>query len=214
MVKQLTRSAVRIYGALSALSNGSGSVMEGLLPFFDPILRQHNGEKLDPNGIATAIREMYKWNFNADLVEAFVPYLEKHGWLHADIPGKADTTYTIRVGDADVFDSSTAPVEEELKKISIKFKSFSESLSPLTTIPRDVEEFEDILVEWLLYVEAFSEANIDFTSGFKADESGKLVHKIEIPRTTSLRDEEQFLCARFVQHTIEQLTCHGSFIQP
>jgi len=203
MVKQLTRSAVRIYGALSALGNGSGNVMESLLPFFDPILRQHNGGKLDPNVIATAIRNTYKWNFNADVVEAFVPYMEKHGWLRADVPGNTHTTYTINVEEDDTQDTSIHRVESDLKNIASDFKTFSESLSPLTTIPREVEEFEDILVEWLLYVEAFSEKSIEFTSGFKSDESGKLVKKIEIPRPTSLRDEEQFLCARFVQHAIE-----------
>lgn len=203
MTKQLTRSAVRIYGALSALGNGTGNVLEGLLPFFDPILRLHNGSKLDPDVIASAIRETYKWNFNSDLIEAFVPYLEHHGWIVADIPGTTDSTYTIHMVESGKPDPSVQTVESELHRIASQFKEFSEALSPLTTIPREVEEFEDILVEWLLYVEAFSEKSIDFRTGIRADQSGKLRQFVEIPNTTSLRDEEKFLCARFVKHAIK-----------
>lgn len=202
MAKQLTRTAVRVFGALSALGNGNGNVMESLLPFFVPILRKHVGEKLNPNVIAAEVRDTYKWNFNADLVEAFAPLLEKQGYLVADIPGRNDTTYTVAAEGGESDDGSS--VDGELRDIATKFKEFSESLSPLTAIPKDVEEFEDTLVEWLLYVEAFSEKSIEFTVGYKPDEAGKIVRKLEIPRTTSLRDEEQFLCARFVQHMIKE----------
>lgn len=204
MAKQLTRSAVRIYGALSALGNDSGNVLEGLLPFFDPILRHHNGRKLDPDVIAAEIRDTYKWNFNSDLVETFVPYLKRNGWLVADIPDVKDTTYTIQVAGNYTPDATTQTVETELRQIATQFKEFSEALSPLTSIPRGVEEFEDILVEWLLYVEAFSENSIDFKTRLKQDASGKLRHAVEIPNTTSLRDEEKFLCARFVKQEIEK----------
>lgn len=203
MTKQLTRSAVRIYGALTALGSDSGSLMEGILPFFDPILRQHNGNKLDPDVIASSVRETYKWNFNSDLVEAFVPYLERQGWIAADIAGTKDTSYTIQMGLQENSDESVRTVEAELRRIAIQFKNFSENLSPLTALPREVEEFEDILVEWLLYVEAFSEKSIEFKSSFKPDAAGKLRKVIDVPNTTSLRDEEKFLCARFVKHAIE-----------
>lgn len=203
MAKQLSRSAVRIYGALSALGESNGNVLESLLPFFDPVLRQYNGGKLDPDLIAAAIRETYKWNFNTDLVETFTPLLVRQGWLVADIPGGKDTTYTITISDNPKSDASTKTVEAELRHIAAQFKEFSEALSPLTTIPRDVEEFEDILVEWLLYVEAFSEKSLEYKAGIKPDAAGKMRHLVEVPSTASLRDEEKFLCARFVKHAIE-----------
>lgn len=204
MVKQLTRTAVRVYGALSALGNGSGSVMESLVPFFAPILQRHVGEKLDPHAIAAEVRDTYKWNFNADLVETFAPHLVQHGYIIADIPGRQDTTYTITINGDEGNGIDQNPIAAELNDIAKKFKEFAEFLSPLTTIPRDVDEFEDILVEWLLYVEAFSEKSIEFTVAYRPDEDGKLVKKLDIPRTTSLRDEEQFLCARFVQNMIKE----------
>ena len=203
MVKELTRSAVRIYGALTALGNDSGNVLESLLPFFDPILRKYDGQRLSPDDIASDIRDTYKWNFNTDLVETFVPYLERQGWVVADIPESQDTSYTIRMDDNGGTDEATENVEVELRRIAVQFKELSEALSPLTAIPRDVEEFEDILVEWLLYAEAFSEQNLEFKTGLSTDASGTMRHVVEIPPTTSLRDEEQFLCAKFVKHAIE-----------
>lgn len=149
---------------------------------------------------------------SAPRVETFVPYLERHGWIVADIATAKDTTYTIRMTDDSASDASTQTVEAELRRIATQFKEFSEVLSPLTAIPRKVEEFEDILVEWLLYVEAFSEKSIEFKAGFKPDESGKLRQFVEIPRTTSLRDEEVFLCARFVKHAIEKDTANSEVL--
>lgn len=201
--KQLNRSAVRVYGALSALGMENGNVLESLLPFFDPILRQQVGKKLDPDVIAASVRETYRWNFNSDLVETFIPYLVQHGWITPDLPGRADTTYTVQMLEGSDFDASAQSVEAALREIAIQFKEFSEGLSPLTTIPRDVEEFEDILVEWLLYVEAFSENSIDFKASVKRDAMGKLRQTLEIPSNTTLRDEEKFLCARFVKHSLE-----------
>lgn len=203
MGKQLSRSAVRVYGALSALGNENGNLLESLLPFFDPILRQYNGHKLDPDAVAAAIRETYRWNFNKDLVETFIPYLVRHGWITPDIPGVNDTSYTVQINDNGGLDASAQNVEADLRRIATRFKEFSESLSPLTALPRGVEEFEDILVEWLLYVEAFSEKSIDFKAGFKTDASGRIRHVVEVPNTTFLRDEEKFLCARFVKDAIE-----------
>lgn len=181
----------------------NGNVLESLLPFFDPILRQQVGKKLDPDVIAASVRETYRWNFNSDLVETFIPYLVQHGWITPDLPGRADTTYTVQMLEGSDFDASAQSVEAALREIAIQFKEFSEGLSPLTTIPRDVEEFEDILVEWLLYVEAFSENSIDFKASVKRDAMGKLRQTLEIPSNTTLRDEEKFLCARFVKHSLE-----------
>ncbi len=203
MARQLTRSAVRIYGALTALGNGSADVMERLLPFFDPLLRERDGQRLDPDDLAKEVRDTYRWNFNTDLVEAFVPHFEASGWVIPDIPRAKDTTYTVKVKNDAVVDEAASTVEGELRAIATQFKEFAESLSPLTTLPMEVEEFEDILVEWLLYVEAFSEKNLDFKTGMKADALGTLRPYVAIPETTSLRDEDQFLCARFVQHALE-----------
>lgn len=205
MTKQLTRSAVRIYGALSGLGNGTGDILEGLVPFFDPILRRFNGTKLEPDLIAAAIRETYKWNFNSDLVETFVDPLVRQGWLVADIPQSGKTTsYTINISDNGGPDASARKVETDLRGIATNFKAFSESLSPLTTLPREVEDFEDILVEWLLYNEMFTDKSIETKVSTTTDPTGTMRRVTEHTNITSLRDEDRYLCARFVSEALKQ----------
>lgn len=203
MAEALTRSAARVYGALSALGSGSPDVLERLLPFFEPILRPKHGQRFDLEVFAKEVRETYKWNFNTDIVEVFVPRLVEAGWLIPESGEFEQTPYTIKLPDQSPDTGSDAAVNEQLREVAKQFKSFSEALSPLTTIPMEVEEFEDILIEWLLYVEAFSEQNLDFKTGVRRDAAGVLRHVVEIPETTSLTDEERFLCARFVQHAIK-----------
>lgn len=202
MSKTLTRSAVRIYASLSALGSGSSDILQQLLPFFEPILRPKQGLRFDIDAFASEIREMYSWNFNTDIVEVFIPRFVDSGWLVPENPKNENTTYTIYLPEQISESSVESSVSEQLREVAEQFKVFSESLSPLTAIPRDVEEFEDILIEWLLYVEAFSEYNLNFKSEVKNDRDGKLRQIIKIPETTSLGEEEKFLCARFVQHII------------
>lgn len=203
MTKDLTRSAARIYGALSALGQGSTDVLERLIPFFEPILRTHVGEQFNADTFAEEVRNKYNWNFNTDIVEVFVPRLVDAGWLAPDVPDSENSTHTINLSDQSKDSESEASAVESLRKIAKEFQEFSEALSPLTAIPRTVEEFEDILIEWLLYVEAFSEKNIDINISVRKDDTGTIRNIIEVPRTTSLRDEERFLCARFVESSIK-----------
>ena len=95
-----------------------------------------------------------------------------------------------------------ATAESELRAVSEQFQAFAQELSPLTSIPRTVEEFEDILIEWLLYIEAYSEKNLEFTIRTTKDASGTLRQVVDVPRTTNLKDEERFLCARFVESAV------------
>jgi len=203
MVKALTRSAARVYGVLSALGDGSPDVLERLLPFFDPILRPKQGTRFDLDAFAKEVREAYKWNFNTDIVEVFIPRLVDAGWLAPDDTDIEQTTYTITLPDQILEPETEASVNQQLREIAEQFKEFSASLSPLTAIPLHIEEFEDILIEWLLYVEAFSEQNLDFKTQSRVDSSGQIRQIVEVPETTSLKDEEKFLCARFVQHAIK-----------
>lgn len=202
MTPSLTRTTTRIFGALSALGKGSPDLLQSLLPFFEPILRPRQGKIFEPETFAREIRETYRWNFNTDIVEVFVPRLTSQGWLTKNITDSDNSTYTITLPE-DPPTSEELVAEQKLRDLATQFEEFSRELSPLTTIPLNVEDYEEILLEWLLYVEAFSEANIDFETTIRPDSTGKLRTIVNVPRTTSLTDEQIFLCARFVQHAIE-----------
>ena len=203
MANNLTRSTARIYGALTALGAGSTDLLERLLPFFEPILRPLQGNTLDINDFAREVRRIYNWNFNADVVEVFIPRLLNVGWLTAVEPNVEQTNYIINLPDQILNVEVEATAECQLRNLAENFRSFALDLSPLAEIPDDVEIYEDILIEWLLYVEAFSENILDFTTKISKDPSGTLRQAVEVPRTTTLTDEENVLCARFVEHAIK-----------
>ena len=202
MASNLTRTTARIYGALTALGDGSTDVLQRLLPFFEPILRPLQGSVLDLDAFAREVRNIYKWNFNTDVVEVFIPRLVDAGWLTKVQPNVEQSNYLITLPDQILNVEIEANAERQLRTIAENFQAFSQDLSPLVAIPNDVEEFEDILIEWLLYVEAFSEGNLDFTTRTINEPSGTLRQVVDVPRTTTLKDEEIVLCARFVEHAI------------
>lgn len=202
MAQNLTRSAVRIYGALTALGNGASDVLTKLLPFFEPILREVNGQAFDPQAFANSVRSTYHWNFNVDIVEVFTPRLDDAGWLTSQSEGDKSGAYFVSLPEMPEVTEAERTASEELAEIAGRFRTFATELSPLTAIPKDVTEYENILIEWLVYVEAFSEKNIDFKQYFKPDDAGTMRTVVEVPHTTSLTDEERFLCARFVQHEL------------
>ncbi len=202
MPSTLTRTAARIYGTLSGLGGDATDVMGRLLPFFDPLLRSKQGHQFDVEGFAREVRDAYKWNFNSDVVEVFLPRLVEAGWLTADDPSIQPTTYHITLPDIEPVEGIEGAANQELRSLAEEFKEFSEALSPLTAIPKEIEEFEDILIEWLLYVEAFSEKNIEFSTRVVTDSSGTMRQVVDVPRTTNLTSDERFLCARFVAEAI------------
>ena len=202
MPSNLTRSTARIYGALTSLGDGSTDLLVRLLPFFEPILRPLQGHLFNLDEFAREVRDTYKWNFNTDVVEVFIPRLVGAGWLTAVMPTVEQTNYTITLPDQISNVEIEQSAERQLRAIAEKFQIFAQELDPFCAIPSAVEEFEEILIEWLLYVEAFSEKNLDFTTRTVKEPSGTLRRVVDVPRTTTLKDEENFLCARFVEHAI------------
>ncbi len=202
MPSKLTRSTVQIYGALIALGNGSADLLERLLPFFEPILRPLQGNILDLDSFAKEVRDTYNWNFNTDVVEVFVPRLRDAGWITAITPDLPQTNYTITLPDQILNVEIEVTAERQLRAIAENFQAFAQELSPFAEIPSDVEDYEEILIEWLLYVEAFSEKNLDFTRRTVIDPSDTLRMVVDFPRTTKLSETESILCARFVEHAI------------
>ena len=205
MDRNLTRTAVRIYGTLSELGNGANDILGKLLPFFEPILELQNGQMLDPCSFARQVSETYKWNFNTDIVEAFLPSLEQAGWIEEDnaVSSTRHKAYRICLRQPHRSQLIQNEAVEELAQLGIEFKEFSEKLSPLTALPLSKEVFEDILIEWLLYVEAFSEHSIDFRIKTVTTPGETLSQEYILPKTTKLTDDQIFLCARFVQHAIK-----------
>ena len=85
----MTRRALRVYAALSELQPGNADVLNSLLPFFEPILAVMNGKIFDPKLFALGVQKIYKWRFNEDIAEQFIPRLVKAQYLEERAGGSA-----------------------------------------------------------------------------------------------------------------------------
>ena len=201
MTKELTRSAIRVYGALTAFEDDSGDVLKKLLPFFDSILRRMEGERFNSEKIIEEAKRLYRWNLNTDIVDVFIPRFVEAGWLTSTIPELSGTLlYTVTVPAEYIPEEFKVSATDQLREIAEEFKRFSEALSPqpLVAMPSKIEEFEDILIEWLLYMEAYSEKNLNLAEHSNEDESETFL------QDSGLDIKHRYLCAKFVHKILQK----------
>lgn len=75
----VTKRALRVYAALSELGGKNEDVLDALIPFFEPVLQAMNGKLFEPKLFAHGIQHIYKWRFNKDIAEQFIPRLVRKG---------------------------------------------------------------------------------------------------------------------------------------
>lgn len=200
-MKHLTRSAVNVFAVLENFNNGTGDILDSLAPFFEPILLERRGEIYDPSIVASDVRSAYKWNFTSDIAEEFIPRFETRGWIKKENPELDYCPYVIVLEERKLH-SEEVEVLNEFDQIAKSFHTFAKNLSPLTTIHESNDQYKEILIEWLLYVDAYSEANLDVFIETYKDENKTIKKHAKIPNTTSLTTDEIYLCARFVEKAV------------
>ena len=199
MRTDLTNSAIRVYSTLNALSQ-ERSIFHALLPFLQTVLAEFSGQQFDRVRFATRVSAEYKWNFHPDIADEFVPLFIEADWLSKVDRRTGEAIYDVVLESS--YSEAQAPAARKFSELASKFREFSENLSPLTALVYDTPQYERFLVEWLLYIEAYSEESLNITVSSKVDERGKLTMQSHIPKTTSLTSDQEFLCARFVRDVL------------
>lgn len=69
----VTRQALRVYAALAELRGNNTDVLDALIPFFEPILEPLNNTIFNPRVFAVGVQHLYRWPFNKDIAEQFIP---------------------------------------------------------------------------------------------------------------------------------------------
>ena len=116
--------------------------------------------------------------------------------------GIPPTRYTVTLPDQ-INHEIENNAESQLRNMAERFRIFAQKLAPFNKLPESVVDYEEILIEWLLYVEAFSEINLGLDKNTEQELSDTLGKEVDVPRTTTLTREENYLCAKFVEHTIK-----------
>ena len=198
----LTQRALRVISILEAYRAGSRDILDAILPFFEPILVEFKGDVLDPEKFADHVREAYRWNFTADIVEELIPRFENRKWVQR-IP-ESGTAAAYRVIYDNPVATTPGPNEVEIGQVLSaavdEFQKFIDGVSPLSGFSRSKEELSEILVEWLVSIDAYSEDVLRQQATRTSHRTGQLGISVELPDTSTLGSEERYLCARFVKH--------------
>lgn len=206
MAKALTQRAFRVFAVLEDYRAGSPDILDALLPFFEPILAEFKSRTLDQEAFAQRIREAYRWNFTADIVEELIPRFEAKKWVQEF--SRADDVVGYKV----VYDNPTAtpaaPNEIKIGQVLLnaaqELKEFIDRISPLTGFSRTVNELSDILVEWLVSIDAYSEEVLRQKAVQTTYISGQMGLAVILEDSSTLTTEERYLCARFVKELFER----------
>jgi hypothetical protein len=198
-MSSMTRRALRVYAALSELQPGNADVLDALLPFFEPILTVMHGKIFDPKLFALGVQKLYRWRFNEDIAEQFIPRLVKAKYLEEMTAGKRGI-YIVRFSVNDS-GATERPISDVLAEIIDEFEMFSPRVTDLLNYNRSRDELTDILVRFLVSLDAYN------PSSFK-DEMKRLQLGNEAESALGTLEEggrpldsdDKYMTARFVQH--------------
>ncbi|MGX1163815.1 hypothetical protein AB7M16_000081 [Bradyrhizobium sp. USDA 372] len=192
-MSNVTRRALRVYMALSELKRDSGDVLDALVPFFEPILAVMHGKVFDPELLAKGAQKLYHWRINRDIAEAFIPRLTKKGYVQR----KANGVYVVdyqQPADAKVDDISNI-----LEKIIDEFEKFPPRVTDLLNYHRSREELTEILIRFLLSLDAYGEAAFAAqVDRMVSEEERQVLDQLE-EGGKPLPNDDRYMSARFVR---------------
>lgn len=197
----VTRHALRVYSALSELKESSGDdVLDALVPFFEPVLEVMNGKLFVPRLFAVGVQKLYRWRFTTDIAEHFIPRLVRKGYLVKQNSRGTQGIYTVRFIPQSP-STENIPIVEVLKHIVDEFERFPPRITDLLTYSRTRAELEDILIRFLVSMDAYGETSFAAEVQrlqFDVDEKSTLAALAD--GGTPLLHVDKYMCARFVKH--------------
>jgi hypothetical protein len=193
-MSNVTRRALRVYMALSELKPQSGDVLDALIPFFEPILALMHNKVFDPELLAKGAQKLYRWRINRDIAEAFIPRLVKAGYVKRAANGVYVVNFQQAADSAKVDDISNI-----LEKIIDEFEKFPPRVTDLLNYQRSREELAEILIRFLLSLDAYGEAGFAAqVNRVASEEERKVLDQLE-EGGKPLPNDDRYMCARFVK---------------
>ncbi|MFK4525269.1 hypothetical protein ABIF90_003250 [Bradyrhizobium japonicum] len=200
-MSSVTRRALRVYAALSELQPGQQDVLDALLPFFEPILEVMDGKFFDPRLFALGVQKVYRWRFTADIAAQLIPRLKRAGYLEEVVARGKEAAYIVRFKAP----PPGEPIDEVLKQIIDEFEAFSPRLTDLLHYKRTREELTDILIRFLVSLDAYNPATFGTeVARLRLDEEDSRILTALQEGGEPLPGDDRYMAARFVQHICEQ----------
>lgn len=197
-MKNLTKRTLRILSVLEHYRAGSDDVLDALLPFFEPLLEEGNGTPLDPISFAAQVRAAYGWNFTADIVEELIPRFVSKGLLR-QVGSNSAPSYIITFSAPAALTSSNISIDDVVSEVSDEFADFIGRISPLSAVNKSKQELVDILIEWLVSIDAYTEDTLRQKTREVVAIGETLTLEPLIGDGSTLHQDDRYLCARFVK---------------
>jgi hypothetical protein len=202
-VTVVTRRALRVYTALSALQPGQLDVLDALLPFFEPVLEVMDGKLFEPRLFALGVQKLYRWRFTTDIATQLIPRLVKAGYLEerASSQRGRQAAYIVRFKAS----AGCEPIDEVLKEIIDEFEAFSPRLTDLLHYTRTREELTDILIRFLVSLDAYNPTTFGTElARLRLDEEDTRILGALKEGGEPLPNDDRYMAARFVQYICEK----------
>ena len=161
---------------------------------------------VDPAEFAVAVSEAYRWSLTPDIVEELVPRFEAKGWLRQSSATATAAAYEIiyQGAESGPVGEAVSQVVRALVDISNEFQMFIAEISPLTAVSRTKDELSDILIEWLVSIDAYTEDVLRQKVIQTTNDRGKLGISVELPDDSLLTSEDRYLCARLYENLYDE----------
>jgi hypothetical protein len=155
-----------------------------------------------PKLFALGVQKVYRWRFNEDIAEQFIPRLAKAGYLK-QAARSPRPIYVVTCERKEV--QSAAPYTGFLSELIDEFEAFAPRINDLLNYHRTRDELTDILIRFLVSLDAYNLAA--FTDELKklkldSDREDTLGQLEEGGRPLS--NDERYITARFVQYICEK----------
>lgn len=201
-MNRLTQRALRVFSVLDEYRAGSSDFLDALLPFFEPLLSDRAGEILDPNAFAQAVNDAYHWRLTSDVIEELIPRFETKRWVQQTDSSEYTAIYEITYPPegAETLSEGSIEIDTLLRSVANEFHAFIQGISPLTSVALSSDELAELLIEWLVSIDAYSE-NVLRARILDNDVGDDIIrlstYSVDDSRLSS---EDRYLCARFVRH--------------
>lgn len=200
----VTRRALRVYAALSELRGPDADVLDALVPFFEPILTLMNGKFFDPHVFSAGVRKLYRWRFTGDIAAAFIPRLERKGFLKKQAQTTKGTVWVVTYNEPEK-EGTPQTILTALEQIIDEFAKFPPRVTDLLSYERSRDELKDILIRFLVMMDTHGEGGYEHGLGGlePGGEAGKLLSGLE-EGGRPLDPNDKYMCARFVQNLMKR----------
>ena len=198
----LTQRALRVFAVLEDYPAGSADILDALLPLFEPFIADRNGQLLEPNELASAVATAYRWNLTADIIEELVPRFEARGWMEeCEATDNAAVYKIVYQGPTqDTVAQADSQIGQALAMVSDQFQEFIREISPLTAVGQTTDDLSELLIEWLVSIDAYTEDALRQQVIQTTRNEGTIGLAIVLPDDSRLSSEDRYLCARFIKH--------------